>query len=90
MKTPQSVREYFAEIGRRGGEKSRRNLSPEAAREMVCVREARRAFRRFYVQCFWYLREDMQVTREDIPEIVRGLRKYGGREGMLLAAKLCR
>ncbi len=57
---------------------------------MVCVREARRAFRRFYVQCFWYLREDMQVTREDIPEIVRGLRKYGGREGMLLAAKLCR
>lgn len=57
---------------------------------MVRVREARRAFRRFHARCFWYLREDLKVGLEDIPEIVRGLRKHGGREGLLLAEKLCR
>ena len=57
---------------------------------MVRVREARRAFRRFYAQCFWYMRPDMDVTIEDIPELVRGLRQNGGRQGFLLAAKLCR
>jgi len=57
---------------------------------MVRVREARRAFRTFHVQCFWYMREDMDVTLADVPEIVRGLRQNGGRRGFLLAAKLCR
>jgi hypothetical protein len=54
------------------------------------VREARRAFRRFHSQCFWYLRPDMPVTLADVPEIARGLRQNGGRQGFLLAAKLCR
>lgn len=57
---------------------------------MVRVREARRAFRRFHAQCFWYMREDMDVTLADVPDIVRGLRQNGGRRGFLLAAKLCR
>lgn len=57
---------------------------------MVRVREARRAFRRFYGPCFWHMREDLKVGLEDIPEIVRGLRTHGGREGFILAAKLCR
>ena len=41
-----SIREYLAEIGRRGGTRSRRTLGPEAARHMVAIREARRAARR--------------------------------------------
>src|SRR5687768_10205975 len=40
------VRNYFAEIGRRGGIKSRRILNPETARRMVEIREARRIARR--------------------------------------------
>ena len=84
------IRAYLAEIGRKGGRRSRRHLRAEDARNMVRVREARRAFRTFYAQCFWYLREDMDVTLDDIPEIVRGLRLNGGRQGFLLAAKLCR
>jgi hypothetical protein len=40
MVTP---RTYFADIGRRGGIKSRRSLDPETARRMVAIREARRA-----------------------------------------------
>ena len=57
---------------------------------MVRVREARRAFRAFHAQCFWYLRPDLQVSLDDVPEIVRGLRRNGGRKGFLVAARLCR
>ena len=89
-KTPTEVRAYLAEIGRRGGRRSRRHLSREDARDMVRVREARRAFREFHAQCFWFMPEEMVVTLADIPEIVRGLRLNGGRRGFLLAAKLCR
>lgn len=84
------IKDYLRRIGRKGGLKSRRSLSSAEARDMVRVREAGRAFRKFYAQCFWYLREDMPITRENIPEIVRGLRQNGGREGYLLAEKLCR
>jgi hypothetical protein len=90
MKTGRSsITKYLSEIGRRGGAKSRRHLSPEDARDMVRVREARRAFRRFHAQCFWYMRRDMNVTLSDLPELARGLRENGGRQGFLLAAKLC-
>ncbi len=87
--TPPGVSAYLAEIGRRGGRKSRRQLSTEDARDMVRVREAKKAFRAFHARCFWFMPEDMDVTLEDIPEIVRGLRLNGGRQGFLLAAKLC-
>ena len=49
----QKVHAYLAEIGRRGGQRSRRKLTSEDARQMVRLREARRAFARFYAVCFW-------------------------------------
>ena len=87
---PKEVRAYLAAIGRKGGVKSRRNLSSEAAHDMVRVREARKIFREFHAQCFWFMRPDLCVTVDDIPELVRGLRQNGGRQGFLLASKLCR
>jgi len=57
---------------------------------MVRVREARKIFREFHAQCFWFMRPDLRVTIDDVPELVRGLRQNGGRQGFLLAAKLCR
>lgn len=41
-----SISRYFAEIGRRGGIRSRRTLDPEVARRMVQIREARRIAQR--------------------------------------------
>ena len=41
-----SLKRYLAEIGRRGGIRSRRKLSSETARKMVAIREARRAAER--------------------------------------------
>ena len=84
-----SVREYMAEIGRRGGRKSRRELTPDAAREMVKVREARRLYRRFHTQCFWSYDPDYRVGKNDIAWVAEQLRKHGGREAWEAAVKLC-
>lgn len=85
-----AVRRYLSEIGRRGGQRSRRELDPETARRMVRVREARRAFRRFQVSCFWSSAPDYLVTEADVPWVAERLRTYGGREGWRLGSRLCR
>ncbi len=77
-----------AETGSTDSRKSRRHLSSEEALDVVRVREARRAFRDFHAQCFWYMPPDMEITLEDVPEVARGLRLHGGRRGFLLAARL--
>ena len=60
------------------------------AEEEARVRVAREAYRRFHAQCFWYLRADLEITRAEVPMIAEGLRKNGGRVGLLLADQLCR
>ena len=86
---PTDVRRYLAEIGRRGGVRSRRKLTSEQAHDMVRLREAKKAFKLFHTECFWYLDPNMKITIRDLPEIVRGLRANGGQRGFLLANKLC-
>ena len=85
-----SVRSHLAEIGRRGGTKSRRTLDPDTARAMVRVREARRAYRTYYASCFWSYRADLVITRDDVAWVAEQLRKHGDRAAWLMAAKLCR
>jgi hypothetical protein len=85
-----NVRKYLAEIGRRGGRKSRRVLDPETARTMVRVREARRLYRRFRTECFWSFDPDYQVGTSDVAWVAEQLRKNGGREAWEAAGKLCR
>lgn len=85
-----NLRQYLSEIGRRGGQKSRRWLSPEEARRMVSVREARKAYARFHARCFWSAPRDLRITIDDLPWIAQKLREQGGREGWEAAEKLCR
>ena len=85
-----TIQKYLAAIGRRGGLKSRRTLDPQTARSMVRVREARRAFRRFYADCFWSYRPDLVVGREDVAWVAEQLMKHGTREAWLAGARLCR
>jgi hypothetical protein len=85
-----NVRTYLAEIGRRGGRKSRRVLDPKTAREMVRVREARRAYRRFHAECFWSFDPSYRVGPSDVGWVVEQLRKHGGRDAWETARKLCR
>jgi CRISPR/Cas system-associated protein Csm6 len=84
------VRDYLAEIGRRGGSKSRRTLDPETARRMVRVREARRAYRRFHAACFWSYDPAYRVGPSDVAWVAEQLRRHGGRDAWDAASKLCR
>ena len=85
-----AVSRYLAEIGARGGRKSRRVLSANTARSMVRVREARRAFRRFRSTCFWSYRPDLVIGASDIAWVAEQLMKHGNRDAWRLGAKLCR
>lgn len=42
MKEKDEVTKYLSEIGKKGGSKSKRVLTPEQAREMVKIREQKR------------------------------------------------
>ncbi len=39
---------------------------------------ARRAFREHFAGCFWSSDPAMEITEEDIPFVIAGLRKNGG------------
>ena len=87
-----TISAYMSEIGRRGGLKSRRRLSSADARRMVAVREARRAFQRHRVDCFWSFR-DITITADAIPWVVEQLRINGGKDAWESAGRiktLCR
>lgn len=85
-----TLKQYLREIGRRGGQKSRRRLSPEEARQMVRIREARKAYVRFHSRCFWSSPPDLKLLAEDVPWVAQKLREQGGREGWEAAELLCR
>lgn len=85
-----TIHEYLAEIGRRGGRKSRRTLDPETARAMVRVREARRAFRQFHATCFWSYRRDLDIGLTDVDWVADTLRKNGDMRAWRRAGRLCR
>lgn len=77
-----------AEAGRLGGLRSRRHLSPDAARAMVRVREARRLYRAYYDTCFWWAQLDLRISAADVAWVADGLRKHGGRAAWRAAARL--
>jgi hypothetical protein len=85
-----SVRNYLAKIGREGGKKSRRSLEPAQARDMVRVREARRAYRDFHTSCFWSHDPNYTITLADVPWVAAQLMTHGGRKGWEIGAKLSR
>lgn len=85
-----TVKAYLAAIGRRGGKKSRRALEPNTARDMVRVREARRAYRQYHASCFWSFDPAYRIGPTDIAWVAEQLRKHGGRGAWEVASKLCR
>ncbi len=82
------IRQYLAEIGRRGGRTSRRTLDKATARRMVAVREARRAYREFHTTCFWSYRPDLEVNERDVRWVAEQLMKHGDRKAWVIGRSL--
>jgi hypothetical protein len=64
------------------------SAAPPVSPEKLAL--AQQAFERFHTQCFWFMREDAQITEQDIPCICARLRGDGGRAGFFPAAQICR
>ncbi|MGL4551310.1 MAG: hypothetical protein ACRC33_08985 [Gemmataceae bacterium] len=52
------------------------------------VELANRLYREYHSRCFWHQRDDVPITRETIPLVLKGLRTNGGRRAFLEAARL--
>ena len=86
----ESIKEYLATIGRRGGLISRRKLSTQDARNMAKVREARRAYRKFHAQCFWSFDLNYKITMDDIKWVGQKLMENGNLKLWKIGSRLCR
>jgi hypothetical protein len=84
------ISDYLASIGEKGGCKSRRKLTSGQALAMVRVREARRAFRHYFAQCFWSYKPDLKISKDDVKWVGEQIMKHGDREAWIKGAKLCR
>ena len=49
---------------------------------------ANQLYRQFHAQCFWHSPQNLTITADLVPFVVKGLRTHGGRNGFILAEKL--
>jgi len=49
---------------------------------------AQAAFRKFWIQCFWFMPKNLVVKDADLSTIVAGLKLHGGHLGRSLADQL--
>jgi hypothetical protein len=63
-------------------------MPTSATPEHQRVELANQLFREFRTQCFWHSPQDLVITEEVIPFVVKGLRSHGGRRGFILAGQL--
>lgn len=85
----QSIKEYLSKIGAIGGKKSRRKLDSVLAKEMVRVREARRAFRTYYARCFWSYDPNLNIGLNDVAWVAEQLKKNGDLSAWKIGVRLC-
>ena len=62
----------------------------DSASHATCLKKAQELYEKYYEQCFWYMKRNLIITKKDLPQIIKGLKTYGGRNGYLEACKLCR
>jgi hypothetical protein len=58
--------------------------------EQARLKLAQEAFNEYRARCFWWVREDFEVTSDSVAMVVKGLREHGDRRAFFLAAELCR
>lgn len=83
------LKNYLSEIGSKGGKLSKRKLSTSDAKNMVRVREGRRAFRKYYSSCFWSYDPNYKIKLEDLPWLAKQLQLNGDLEAWKKSKKIC-
>ena len=53
------------------------------------IGRAQEIFKQYYAQCFWHYSPDLIIDSSNFELVINGLKKYGGRKGILLAEELC-
>ncbi len=66
------------------------NSQNDSTEKPSILERAQELFEKYYEQCFWHMKPDLIVTEVDLPQIIKGLKTYGGRTGYIEAAELCR
>lgn len=56
--------------------------------DQMNIGRAQQIFAQYHARCFWHLDPNLKVTAVHIPLVQAGLRKHGGRDGMLLAEEI--
>lgn len=98
-KTPISIRletdllDWFKQVAPKGYQVMIQDVLRDYQREREqraqnIIGRAQQIFSQYHAKCFWHLRKDLKVTMENLSIIQNGLRKYGGLEGLRLAAEL--
>jgi hypothetical protein len=98
-KTPISIRletdllDWFKQVAPKGYQVMIQDVLRDYQREREqraqnIIGRAQQIFSQYHAKCFWHLRKDLKVTTENLSIIQNGLRKYGGLEGLRLAAEL--
>ncbi|MDC0358827.1 BrnA antitoxin family protein [Oligoflexia bacterium] len=64
-------------------------VEEQKKRETRLAGRAQEIFFSYYTQCFWHYDKKLVITPSNMHIVVDGLRKYGGRKGLVLAEELC-
>lgn len=64
-------------------------VNSEMKKEHRMAGRAQEIFRAYYAQCFWHYDKNLKITPANIKIVIDGLKKHGGRDGLLLAEELC-
>ncbi len=89
MEVDPQIKKYLSEIGRKGGRKSKRHLDSVAAQNMVKVREARKVFKKYFVDCFWSCDPELIINLEDVQWVGEQLMKNGSLQCWKIGKRLC-
>lgn len=50
---------------------------------------AQEIYKQMHARCFWHYHPNLIIDEENFLLVIDGLRKYGGKEGFILAEELC-
>ena len=94
LRVDTEVLAWFKRQGTKGYQTLMNEVLEQHVREKIeksfmTAGRAQELYRKYYAQCFWHLDPNLKIVPDNIQIVLDGLRKYGGREGFILAEELC-